>query len=55
MLLIEGKGIRGAIYHAINRYAKANNKNMKDYNQNKEVLGCKYSIQIGNVRKVALC
>ena len=36
MLLIEEKGIRGGICHAILRYAKANNKYMKDYNKDKE-------------------
>ena len=30
------KGIRGRIYHAIFRYAKANNKYMKDYNKDEE-------------------
>ena len=30
MLLIIRKGIRGAIYHFINRYAKANNRYMKN-------------------------
>ena len=30
------KGIRGRIYYAIHRYAKANNKLMKNYNENKE-------------------
>ena len=30
------KGIRGGICHAIHRYAKANNKNMKSYVKNKE-------------------
>ena len=36
MLLMVGKGIRGRICHAIHRYAKANNKCMKDYDKNKE-------------------
>ena len=32
------KGIRGAICHAIHRYAKTNNKCMKNYDKNKEWL-----------------
>ena len=36
MLLMVEKGSRGGIYHAIYRYAKANNKYMKDYNKDKE-------------------
>ena len=36
MLLIIVKGIRGEICHAFHRYAKANNKYIKDCDQNKE-------------------
>ena len=36
MLLIFEKRIRGGICHAICRYAKANNKYMKNYNKNSE-------------------
>ena len=36
MLLMAEKGIRGEICHAILRYAKANNKHMKDYNKDQE-------------------
>ena len=42
MLLMVEKGIRGGIYHAIHRYAKANNKYMKDYDKNKESSYLKY-------------
>ena len=34
MLLIVEKGIRWGICHAIYRYARANNKYMKNYNEN---------------------
>ena len=36
MLLMVEKGIRGGICHAIYRYAKANNKYIKNYDKNKE-------------------
>ena len=36
MLLMVEKGIRVGITHAINRYEKANNKYMKNYDKNKE-------------------
>ena len=35
-LLVVEKGIRGGICHAIHRYAKANNKYIKNYVKNKE-------------------
>ena len=34
MLLMVKKGMRGGMYHAIHRYAKANNKYMKNYDKN---------------------
>ena len=36
MLLMVEEGIRGGICHSIHRYAKANNKSMKNYNNNEE-------------------
>ena len=36
MLLMVEEGIRGGIFHAIQRYAKANNKYMKDYDKRKK-------------------
>ena len=36
MLLMVEKRIRGGICYAINRYEKANNKYMKDYDKNEE-------------------
>ena len=42
MLLMVEKGIRGGICHSVNRYAKVNNKYVKDYDKNKEVSYLKY-------------
>ena len=36
MLLMVEEGLRGGICHAVHRYAKANNKYMKNYDKNKE-------------------
>ena len=41
-LLIFQKGIRGGICDAIHKYAKANNKYMKDHDKNKESTYLKY-------------
>ena len=42
MSLMVEKGIRGGIYHPVHRYAKANNKYMKNYDKNKEPLFIEY-------------
>ena len=42
LLLMVEKRIRGVICDAFYRYAKANNKYMKDYDQNKESPNLKY-------------
>ena len=42
MLLMVAKGIRGRIFQAIYRYAKANKKYMKDHDKNKESSYLKY-------------
>ena len=41
LILVE-KVIRGGICHSIRRYAKANNKYMKDYDKNKELSHVRY-------------
>ena len=43
MILMIEKGIRGGICQAIHRYAKANNKYMKNYDKNIESLSIEYS------------
>ena len=42
MLLMVKKGIRGRIYHAIHKYAKPNNKYMKNYDKNITLLYLMY-------------
>ena len=43
MLIMVVKGITGGKYHSIYRYAKANNKHMKDYDKSKELSYLQYS------------
>ena len=42
MLLMVEEGIRGGIRHSMQRYAKANNKYMKNYNESKEISYIQY-------------
>ena len=42
MLLMVEKVIRGGICYAFHQYAKASNKYMKDYDENKELSYLKY-------------
>ena len=42
MLLMVEKGIRGGICHAVHRYAKADNKCIKNYDKNKESPNIEY-------------
>ena len=42
MLLMFGKRTRGGICHAMHRFAKANNKYMKNYDKSKESLYLMY-------------
>ena len=57
MLLMVEKGIRGGICHAIHRYARANNKSMKNYDKQKiliySILRFKQFVWMGNVSKIA--
>ena len=46
MLLMVKKRIRGTIGHSIYRYAKANNKCMKDYDKNKESSYLQYWVKL---------
>ena len=48
MLLEVEKRIRGGVCHYISRYIKANYKNMKDYDENKELLYLKYWLLVLN-------
>ena len=48
MLLMVVKGARGGICHSIYRYAKANNKYMKDYYKIKE-LPCLQYFDVSNL------
>ena len=42
------EGIRGGICHSIYRYPKANNKYMKNYNENKKSLHLQY-LDVNNI------
>ena len=42
MLLMIEEGIRGGICHAVHRYAKANNRYMKNYDKSKESSSIQY-------------
>ena len=42
MILMVEKGFRGVICYSVNRYAKANNKYMKDFDKNEELSYLKY-------------
>ena len=54
MLLMVEEGIRGGICHSIHRYAKANNKYMKNYNNNEESSYIQY-LDANNLYGWAMC
>ena len=52
------KGITGGICHAIHRYAKVNNKYMKNYEKKQRIIvysifRCKQFVWMGNASKIA--
>ena len=53
MLLVVEKGIRGGICHAIHRYAKTNNKYMKNYDKNKKCSFIEY-LDVNNLYRWAI-
>ena len=53
MLLMIEEGIRGGICHAVHRYAKANNKYMKNYDKSKESSYIRY-LDANNLYGVAM-
>ena len=52
MLLMVANGIREGIYHAIHKYAVANNKYVKNYDKDKKPSYIKQSIWMGNGSKI---
>ena len=54
MLLMVEEGRRGGICHSIHRYAKANNKYMKNYNNNEEPSYIQY-LDANNLYGWAMC
>ena len=54
MLLMFEEGTRGGMCQATYRYAKANNKYMKNYDKNKESLFLKY-LDANNLYRFPMC